>query len=296
MKKYFILSGFVASLGFIPACHNNNGKSLADMAKDGKIADAYFDSINKADSLAKYGTPVKVDFSQVLDKANDGKRVSIEGYLTTPTTSYQTSNSAQLDFIERPNEFSSAFNFILSVNVGDGKNEMKTLPDKYTSADIIVTGKNGEKIGAGDRVRITGKLNVSSDYCSLDCQEIEKVEDVAIDYTKLGATQINSSNPATAALDKKMVYAEGTLDIPTMTSSGEYTFLYLKVAGISDNMTIDIAYGDGPGKLEIPPSNYAESDFKIHDNNNKVINIKKKVRIYGLYKNERIKVESIENI
>jgi hypothetical protein len=296
MKKYFLVTGFVASLGFLPACHNNNAANLADIEKNGKIANAYLDSMNQADSLAKYGTPLTVDFTQVLDKANDGKRVSIEGYVTMPTTSYQSGSSAQLDFIERPNEFSAPFNFILSVNVGDGKNTMKTLPDKYKAEDIVITGKNGEKIGVGDRVKITGKLSANSDYCSLDCQEIEKVDPVEIDYSKLNATKITSSSPATAAQNDKLVYAEGTLEIPSLTTGGDYTFVYLNVPGMTDHLTIDIAYGDGPAKLEPLPDNYTEKDFKVHDNKGDVINTKKKVRVYGLWKDDRFKVESIENI
>ncbi len=291
MKNYIFPLSLVFSLAFLQSCHNGQSKSNAS----DKISSNYLDSINKADSLANFGPPVELDFSKVLDKSNDNKRVSIEGYVTMPGTSYQTGNNAQLSFIERPNEISAPFNFILSMNVGDGKNTMKSLPDKYKPEDIVVTGKNGEKIGVGDRVKITGKLSVSSDYCSIDCQEIEKVDPVVIDYSQLGATRISTQKPD-ASLDNKMVCAEGSLEIPTMTVGGDYTFVYLKVPGIADNITIDLAYGNGACKLEPLPENYSENDFKIHDNKGNIINNKKKVRVYGLWKDETIKVESIENI
>src|SRR3546814_13872272 len=45
------------------------------------------------------------------------------------------------------------------------------------SSDLVkVKGKNGEKISIGDRVKITGKLSSNDSYCSLNVQEIEKLE------------------------------------------------------------------------------------------------------------------------
>lgn len=288
MKKIYLPASALLFSALLFSCGTNPAVLEAE-----KINKAYNDSINAADSIAKNAPPVPINFSQVLDKTYNGKKVSVEGYLSLPSTSYHTDANEQLNFIERESEFSAPFNFILDVNVGTGNNTMQKLPDKYLDADVNVKGNKGEKIGIGDRVRITGKLDVNGDYVSLNVEVIEKIDPVVIDYSTLGATQITTK--ADASMNNRMVYAEGKIEIPTMTMSGDYTFLYLNVAP-GNQIDIDVAYGDGPAKLGTLPENYSESDFKIPDPKNNPVNIKKKVRVYGLWKDDRIKVECIENI
>jgi hypothetical protein len=238
-----------------------------------------------------------IRFSEATDKANDDKRVTVIGYLDVPNISYSTGNkTGQLGFIERPNQMDGAFDIILSLQLGKGNNTMKALPDKYTPEDVIVTGKNGEKVGAGDRVKMTGILHVNETYTSLDVQEIEKMEHVEIDYSTLNATKISGPEKPGKELDGKLVVTEGILEMPTITMGGDLTFLYLKVPGIKDKLTVNIAYGAGPGKLEPLPDNYTTKDIKIRNNKGELIDTKKKVRIYGTWKNDRIQIESVENI
>lgn len=272
----------------------SDGKnSFADALASGS---KYLDSIRVADSLAKYGPPKAIGFSDVLDEANNGKRVTIEGYIALPTSSMISDESVQLALFERGNQFSSPLNFIVDMPVGSGKNTMNKIPLKYEKTDVAITGNKGEAITIGDRVKITGSFTVYSSFCSMDIQEIEKLDPVKTDYAALGATKITADNQSDTALNEKMVYAEGTIEMPMLTMGGEYTFVYLKVPGISDQLTIDIGYGDGPARMATPPENYTDKDIKIFDDNGTPINMKKKVRVYGIMDGDRIKVESISNL
>lgn len=265
--------------------------------KVGKRPNRYSDSIRRADSLARYGTPLDIQFAEATDKANDDKRVTVIGYIDVPHISYSTGNkTGQLGLIERPNQMFGTFDILLSLQLGKGNNTMKALPDKYTPDDVVVTGKSGEKVNAGDRVKMTGILHVNESYTSLDVQEIEKMENVEIDYSALNATKISGPEKPGKELDGKLVVTEGMLEMPVLTMSGDLTFLYLKVPDIKDKLTVNIAYGTGPGKLEPLPDNYTTKDIKIQNNKGELIDMKKKVRVYGIWKKDRIQIELVENV
>lgn len=289
MKKILLP---VAVLGLLLSISSCGGKSEAEK-EAARAANREYDSMRKADSLAEYGTPIDLNFTQAKDQSNDKKRVSIIGYLALPHNSYSTGSSGQLQFIERPNDI-SGLNFILSVPLGSKNNSMKALPDKYTNKDVKVKGKNGEAITIGDRVKITGKLSSNDSYCSLNVQEIEKLEDVTLDYSTLNATKITAKPDA--SFEDKLVVVEGTLEMPMLSMGGESTFLYLHVPGIEEQLTVDVAYGTGPGKLEPLPENYGDKDIKIQDTKGANINLKKKVRVYGVWHSDRLKVEAVDNI
>jgi hypothetical protein len=286
MKKFLLPVAVFGLLLSISSCGGKDNKVA-------RVEDHYYDSIRKADSLAENGPPLDLNFTQAKDKANDDKRVAIIGYLALPHNSYTTGSSGQLQFIERPNDI-SGLNFILSVPIGSGNNAMKALPDKYTNDDVKVKGKNGEKITIGDRVKITGKLRSNETYCSLNVQEIEKLEAVELDYSTLNATKITTKPDA--SFEDKLVVIEGTLEMPMLSMGGESTFLYLHVPGIEEQLTVDFAYGTGPAKLEPLPENYGDKDIKIQDTKGNYINLKKKVRVYGVWHSDRLKVEAVDNI
>ena len=272
---------------------SKDGKGLGDLVES---SNHYFDSIRKADSLAEFGPPTAIDFTKVLDEAYNNKRVTIEGYLSLPSSSMISDESVQLALFERAGQFSSTLNFILDMPVGKGNNTMNSIPLKYAKSDVVVTGNKGETIGIGDHVKVTGKFKVYGSFCSLDIQEIEKLDPVKLDYSSLGATKVTSANAADTTLEDKLVYAEGSIEIPTLTMGGNYTFIYLTIPGMSDHITVDVGYGSEPGRMEAPPENYTDKDIKIFGDNGSPINIKKKVRIYGVMHGTSIRAESISNL
>lgn len=292
--KRFILALPVA-ISFL-ALHSCGGSKAGE--HDQPVANAYFDSMHKADSLARYGPATAVDWKMAADKAYDRKRVTIEGYVALPSTSYSSGGSAQIELHEREAQYSGGRHFIVRVKMGDGNNTMKELKEGYLPADLQVKDKNGKTIGFNERVRITGELSVSDSYTSIQCQEIEKLDPVKLDYSTLGATEITAANVEDKTLEDQLVVAEGMLEIPVfLMLGGEDVYLNLAVKGIDKTVPVDIAYGTTPGRIEDIPKNYKPSDFKIHAPDGSIIDLGKKVRIYGTAGyGGRIKLESIENI
>ncbi len=293
MKRFLLALPVAIGLLAIQSC----GGSKA--GEHDHPVNTYLDSLNKADSLAKYGPATEVDWKMAADKAYDRKRVTIEGYVALPSTSYSSGGSAQIELHEREAQYDGGRHFIVRVKTGSDNNTMKELKEGYLPADLQIKDKNGNPIGFNERVRITGELSVSDSYTSIQCQEIEKLDPVKIDYSTLGATALTATNFGDKTLEKQLVVVEGKLDIPMfLMLGGEDVYLNLEVEGIEKTVPIDIAYGTTPGRIEDIPENYKPSDFKIHAPDGSVIDLKKKVRIYGTagYDGSRVKLESIENI
>lgn len=286
MKPLLSISALFAFIIFTASCgpHKRSPEEEMQMKKEM----AYYDSIHRADSIAEAAPPVEMNFSNVLDKANDKKRIIIEGYVTLPNTSMISKDNVQLYLFERENQFASPFTFIINVAVGKKNNTMKKIPLKYTPDDVAIKGNSGEAITIGDHVRITGKVTVYDDFCSVSCEKIEKIDPVKLDYSKLGAAQLTKENMSDSSMENKLVYAEGMVEVPMFHMDGEYTFLYLNVSGMSEHLTIDVAYGDTPGRMT--------NSGDIYDDNSKPVSLKRKVRVYGIWKSKTIKVESINNI
>ncbi len=95
------------------------------------------------------------DFSTVCDKANDGKRVAVEGYLRLPEEvkpkiglilrMYKTA-----DFSSEPVGVSS--------DLGSQANQVEMMPKQYTNKDLKVHTADGQIAGFGMRVRVSGDV------------------------------------------------------------------------------------------------------------------------------------------
>lgn len=255
-----------------------------------------YDSMNRADSLKKWGPPTSITFADATDTGSlDQSRVTIEGYLGIGSTIYESESSTSIQLWERKNQHKGEY-ISTSVKLGDGNNSMKTLPDKYKKTDMSLKDDKGLALGYGDKVKITGIYSrpYGTGYGSLDVQTIEKIADTPLDYSTLGALKVTTDTTGHAALDGKLVYAEGVMEIPTMVYITEtvYFDMYSK-SGDKEYLTVDIVIGNGPNMVEDLPDNYGDDDIKIHDNEDKIVG-KKKVRVYGIWKYDRIAAERIE--
>lgn len=259
---------------------------------------AMYDSMHKADSLKEWGPPKAITFADARDTGSlDNSRITIEGYISVGSTIYESESSTNFQLWERKNQ--NAGDYIsVGIDLGTGNNKMKSLPDKYKKTDVSITDDKGNKVGYGDKVKVTAIYSrpYSDGYGSLHLQSLEKIEDTPLDYSKLEAKKITTDTSNYSALDGQLVYAEGFLEIPSMVYITEtvYFDLYPK-QGSNDYVTVDIVIGNGPNLVEDLPDNYGENDIKIHDHKDMIVG-KKKVRVYGVWKYNRIAAEFIETI
>ena len=116
--------------------------------------------------LGCFHTPKEGEAIEDVCKAeNNGKEVSVSGYLVPPKMMTFCSDSCTLRIspkkVEQDPTLTTAF------MVGDGNAQMKKLPEKFTAKDIDVTDSSGKHFGTGDPVRLTGKLMVNDNLCSM---------------------------------------------------------------------------------------------------------------------------------
>ncbi len=255
-----------------------------------------YDSMNRADSLREWGTPKSITFAEAKNKGDQDKsRISIDGYVRLGTTIIETASSVTIQLWERKNQSSGDY-ISITLSLGNDNNQMQTLPSEYKKTDLTLKDNKGQPVVYGDKIRITGIYSepYNDGYGSVTVQSFEKIEDTPIDFSVLGAALVTSDTTGQSALDGKLVYAEGILEIPSTVFITETVYFNLvKNTGASEYVTVDVIIGKGANMVEELPDNYGENDVKIHDSKDKIVG-KKKVRVYGVWDYGRIAAEQIE--
>ena len=89
-----------------------------------------------------------------FDTAEAGEYVTVSGVLKIPETIMEFEKSYGLLLVE---DLSLAQPYLrIGIPVGDGKNQMQTLPDGFTLADIQIQTNDGQAVTHGDAVSISG--------------------------------------------------------------------------------------------------------------------------------------------
>ena len=95
------------------------------------------------------------DFSTVCDKANNGKRVALEGYLRFPS-SFKDSNSVVLRLYQVEDFKSPPIG--VTLQMGKQPNQVEQVPKQFTDKDMKVHLADGQVIGIGTKVRVSGNV------------------------------------------------------------------------------------------------------------------------------------------
>jgi hypothetical protein len=237
-----------------------------------------------------------IEFPKAFDNSMNDKMVKVEGYFSMPEYSYQLQGSVRLNFYERKNQFFAFPQLSLLMDAGDGNNAMQPLPKKFKPEDVKIKTDNGSYVYPGERISVIGELSVSPDYYRVACKKVEKIPGVEVNYGALDAVKLNTGNMTDANLKGRLVSIEGEFEIPSFVFGSNATNLDLSVPGINKKVPIAIAFGNGAGKLQPLPGNFSPADVKIHDDRNRVINLKRKVLVYGVWDGSTVKAESINNL
>jgi hypothetical protein len=114
------------------------------------------------------------DFDAVCDQSNKGKRVAVEGYLRFPN-SFKGERSAVLRLYKTPD-----FRFApvgVQMEIGNGANQFELPPKQYKDSDLKVHLANGQVVGTGTKVRVSGSIYyplVGQDFeCALENPLVE---------------------------------------------------------------------------------------------------------------------------
>lgn len=114
------------------------------------------------------------DFSAVCDKANDGKRVAVVGYLAMPQ-SMSGNTSAVLRLYQTPDHKGAPVG--VQIRFGAAANQMELPPQQYGDKDLKVHLADGKVADATTKVKISGSVyfpTVGQDFtCALENPLVE---------------------------------------------------------------------------------------------------------------------------
>jgi hypothetical protein len=95
------------------------------------------------------------DFAAVCDKANDGKRVAVDGYLRFPD-SFTGAQSVVLRLYKTADLSGQPIG--MQTTMGNQANQVELAPKEYSDKDLKVHLSNGQIVGFGTKVRVSGDV------------------------------------------------------------------------------------------------------------------------------------------
>ena len=95
------------------------------------------------------------DFATACDKANNGQRIAVTGYLRFPD-SFTGSDSVVLRLYESSDYSGQPIG--VQINFGNKPNQVATVSDNYTDKDLTVYLASGQAASYGTPVRVSGKV------------------------------------------------------------------------------------------------------------------------------------------
>ena len=114
------------------------------------------------------------DFASLCDKANEGKRVAVAGYLRFPEKF--TGTSSVVLRLYGDGDYAGA-PVGVQTHIGNQANQAELAPKQYTDKDLKVHTADGQVAGYGTRVKVSGKVYyplVGQDFkCGLENPLIE---------------------------------------------------------------------------------------------------------------------------
>src|ERR1051325_7464112 len=95
------------------------------------------------------------DFASVCDKANEGKRVAVVGFLRFPEKF--TGPSSVVRRLDGGSDYAGA-PVGVQTRIGNQANQVELAPKEFTDKDLKVHTSDGQMAGYGTKVKVSGKV------------------------------------------------------------------------------------------------------------------------------------------
>lgn len=295
MKKFLFLAFVFIS---IISCGKKNKKDDSYYKENAKAYERKMAEEKMQDSILNL-PPIAISFDEaIMDSMRWDRMVIIEGYLQLPQSMSLSQNTQSLDFYGRENQINGV-SIKTQITVGDGNNKMKRLAEKYSIADIFIKDKNGIPVNINDRVRLLGKMSIHKAYggsrkynVSIDCKEIEKIEDITLDYASFNWPVLAFEEYKKKENYNKMFVLEGMLSPSIVTNVDFETNWELKDEK-GKKFTVYFITGNNSNNIEYLEKGWKIKDIRLHKNNGDLVNLSKKVKVYGMLKPGGFHIEEI---
>jgi hypothetical protein len=107
-----------------------------------------------------------VALSSACEKANEGKRVMVEGYLSFPDSYHQDDETVMLRI--RPSLALEETPVGVSATLGNAVNNLEAPPDHYKKTDLKVHLSDGQVAGYSDKLRVSGTMYYPSSIAHVE--------------------------------------------------------------------------------------------------------------------------------
>lgn len=295
MKKLLLL----APLALLFSCGNEQ-KEEYKMSKEDQ---AYMDELQKQDRIKdsmENLPPQVLSFEDALNDSSANKHsVVIEGYLELPGIISISDKQQSMNFYGRKNQNLGDYIYI-NMPLGSGNNSMKKLPEKYTVENVSIKDNSGQPVGLNERVKLTGTMYASESIMEkgkytqyFTVNKIEKAEEKEFDYDAANWPVLTRAIADKADDNKgKAFYAEGVLEVPMFLFIGNDMSIELKTPK-GETLNVKVLTGAGSSMMEALKENWTPKDIKIRNNKGELINLKKKVKVYGVLSYDGLHAEAI---
>lgn len=109
---------------------------------------------------------VPVAFSSVCEKANEGKRVMVEGFVTFPDSFHENDDTVMLRM--RPSPAPEDTPLGVSATLGSAANHLEKPPDQYRKSDLKLHLADGQTAGYSDKVKVSGTMYYPSSIAHVE--------------------------------------------------------------------------------------------------------------------------------
>ena len=109
---------------------------------------------------------VPVPFAGACDKANEGKRVMLDGYLEFPRSFGASEDTVMMRL--RPSLDSWQNVVGVGVHMGTGANNVEMPPQTFKNSDLKAHTGDGQVVGYANKIKVSGTLYLTSSLAQVE--------------------------------------------------------------------------------------------------------------------------------
>lgn len=130
-------------------------------------------------TLTACQAPLTVPIEEVCQIENNNQTLTTNGYFSLDVTLLCSNETGEKRCSVILNNYPDGdMDVFAELKTGKGRNQMLPMESGYTKADLQIKTDNGDVIGVGEHVTVTGEMMVTQSKCVLYVDKIEAVQTI----------------------------------------------------------------------------------------------------------------------
>jgi hypothetical protein len=238
---------------------------------------------------AKAWQPFPLDWSQRDQWPHDTATVVVSGYVRLPLEMTTAEHLSVLELWPRRNQ-TVGTDLHLSIAIGDGPNQQRSLPESYADSSLHIQGNGGEDLTHQSWVRVTGHWQ-KGEREVLEVKRIKRMEMPELSPSQRYPTELTKKSMKNGEAEGQLVFARGVLKQPSIVLPDRDIDLVLATKGFQ--VTARVLMGGGPSQMR--PAGSLLGQGQLMDRRGEPIK-GGEVVVYGAYHDGKIYVEEMEAV